>query len=127
MGIIVKDTIVLPSGLSATNTYAGFSANVIVITPVDSASSPTGKMYNVQAPYNIWLNNDARQANKDPLMIQQLNFQMGPQALTEGVYTIMYGQLCSQYTNYTNTDQPPAPAQAAPASSSSSPPPASSS
>lgn len=123
MGIIVHDTIALPSGLSATDTYAGFSANLIVIQPVDSAASPTGKMYNVQAPYNIWLNNDARQANKDPLMVQQLNFQMGPQALTTGVYQIMYSQLCAQYTNYTNTDTAPAPGSSsttAPAAASSS-------
>lgn len=118
MGIVIGDTITLPSGLTATGAYAGFSANLIVIQPVDSASSPTGKMYNVQAPYNIWLNNDARKANKDPLMIQQLNFQMGPEALTQGVYQIMYSQMCAQYTDYTNTDAPPAPVQPAPASPS---------
>lgn len=111
MGIIIHDELTLPSGLKVIDSYAGFASNLITVTPFDSAQSPTGKMYNIQAPYNIWVSNACRTAGNDPLMTKQLAFAMGPSVLMEGVYTILYGQLCSNYTNFTNTDTPP-PSQA---------------
>lgn len=105
MGVIVGDELTMPSGLKITNAYAGFSMNLISVTPVDDPTTPTGKAYIIQAPYNIWVSDATRRAGNDPLMVEQLSFRMGPEALTQGVYGLLYGQLCSRWTNYTNTDQ----------------------
>ncbi|KAK9816158.1 hypothetical protein WJX74_009811 [Apatococcus lobatus] len=109
MGILIHDEITLPSGLTVKEAYAGFSLNLITVTPVDDPASPTGKSYTIQAPYNIWVSDDARQAGKDPLMVQQLQFSMGPESLMSGVYVVLYTQMCKQYTSYTNTDIPAPP------------------
>ena len=108
MGIIIGDTITLPSGLTVQNAYAGFSSNLVTVTPTTDPSSPTGKSYVVQAPYNIWVSDEARQAGRDPLMVKQLQFKMGAESLNAGVYTVLYTQMCKAYTNFTNTDQLPA-------------------
>lgn len=126
MGIIIQDTITLASGLEVQKAYAGFANNLLTVTPVASASSSTGKLYNVQAPYCIWVSDDCRRAGNDPLVTRQLSFQVGPDELNDGVYALLYGQLCGQYTDVTNTDRPAGPAQQqastpAPSSSSSAP------
>ncbi len=108
MGVVIHDEITLPSGLKVKDSYAGFALNLISVTPTDDPSSPTGKAYLIQSPYNIWVSDETRKAGNDPLMVKQLAFKMGPESLTQGVYTVLYGQLCSQYTNYTNTDVLPA-------------------
>lgn len=113
MGVVVHDELTMPSGLKITNAYAGFSMNLISVTPVDDPASPTGKAYLIQAPYNIWVSDDTRRAGKDPLTVEQLSFRMGPEALTQGVYGLLYGQLCSRWTSYTNTDRQPAATQPA--------------
>ncbi|RYZ32618.1 MAG: hypothetical protein EOP01_00590, partial [Propionibacteriaceae bacterium] len=99
MGIVIGDELTMPSGLKITGAYAGFSMNLISVTPLDDPASPTGKAYLIQAPYNIWVSDATRQAGNDPLMVKQLAFKMGPDALTKGVYTVLYGQLCAQYTD----------------------------
>ena len=122
MGIIIHDEITLPSGLKVTDAYAGFASNSILVTPVNSDASPTGKVYVIQSPYNLWVSDECRQAGNDPLMTKQLSFTMGPDGLTKGVYSVLYAQMCRDYSNVTNMDAPPAPGAAAqqPASRSSS-------
>ena len=126
MGIIINDTITLPSGLQVTGAYAGFGLKSITVTPIDVAASPTGKMYVVNAPYNIWVSNETRMAGADPLMVQPLMFTMGPDALMTGVYGVLYSKMCAQYTSTTNTDTPN-PLTAAVAPTPSTPQPAASS
>ena len=120
MGILINDEIVLPSGLKVKGAYAGFASNSILVTPVKSDLSPTGKVYSVNAPYCIWVSDECRKGGSEPLMVKQLQFEMGPDALNKGVYAVLYSQMCKEFTDYTNMDaQPPAaPAPAAaPASS----------
>lgn len=117
MGIIINDEISLPSGLKLKGCYAGFSSNIITVTPYDSTDSPTGKMYTIQAPYNIWVNDDARKAGKDPLMVKLLQFTMGPQCLMSGVYSVLYGEMSKAYTDVTNTDVLPSQSHDQPAQS----------
>lgn len=122
MGIVIGDEIVLPSGLKVTNAYAGFASNSILVTPMADDTSPTGKVYNVQAPYNMWVSDECRKAGNDPLVTKQLSFTMGPDGLTKGVYSVLYAQMSRGYSNVTNMDAPPAPGAAAqqPAASGSS-------
>ena len=126
MGIQINDIITLPSGLKVQNAYAGFANNLLTVTPISSPTSPTGKLYNVQAPYCIWVNDECRKAGNDPLMIKQLAFTIGPDKLNEGVYGVLYGELCGRYQDVVNTDLQPQqqPSSSAPADQPSSSAPA---
>lgn len=118
MGVIIHDEITLSSGLKVTDAYAGFATNSILVTPIPSDASPTGKVYNVQAPFFIWVSDATRKAGNDPLMTKALSFEVGPEALTKGVYGVLYSKMCEGYRNCTNTDLAPA----TPAAADAAPP-----
>ncbi|KAK9816091.1 hypothetical protein WJX74_001875 [Apatococcus lobatus] len=114
MGVLVNDEIVLPSGLKLKGSYMGFATNNILVTQVVSETSPDGKMYRVQAPVNIWVDEGCRKAGSDPVTVKHQTFVVGADAIARGLYAMLYAEMCKDFTDYTNMDGPPPPAIATP-------------
>jgi hypothetical protein len=97
MGLIIKDTIMLDSGLQVTNAYANIGTEAITIRKHDSPPAhdpPTStKIYSAYARVHIWANKEiAAKKNNDHILksyIVSVQEEHG-ESFNENIYSLLY-------------------------------------
>ena len=116
MGLIIQDTLELPSGLSVTGAYATFAASPLT-TYAETAADGT-KVFTAAGSVSIFKDEASAQAGLDPVVVRRVQIPLQPDSV-HAIYAIMYGGLAALYQNTQNVDEPPMTSGASAASTAS--------
>ena len=95
MGFIVP-TVVLPeTGQVFNNAYASVTSNKIAIEKY--VNSPN---FYVSYTFHIWVDLDARIANKQPVASLTYSFTLYPHQLINNIYTMVYNDIKQRHPEY---------------------------
>ena len=108
MGILIENTITLDNGLTCANTYGSLGTSHIIIEKVeeiigsDGIGEPikqyTGN-YSVTCIGSIWSTKEMRDSSSIRLMNIPIHLEITESQLTGNMYSILYSNWKSKYTN----------------------------
>lgn len=96
MAILNHDNHTLSNGVVVSDTYICISNNTIRIQKISNG------LYQINASYQIYLNETAKNENKAPLNDLSISFNVPENSLNQNVYTLSYNEIKSIYPNYSD-------------------------
>lgn len=115
MGLIIQDTVTLPSGLEVAGTYASFGASpLITYTDVDAQGNKT---FTAAGNVSYYKDQASRDGGLDPVLEKRVVLPLDTGSV-QAVYNLFYAGLAANYQDTTNVqDDVPAAAVTTPSAS----------
>lgn len=96
MGLINHSEYILSNGISLYDTYICISSNAIRMSKIANGS------YSVDVGYLVYVNQLAKNDNKNPISNIGFNFSIVENDLTQNIYSLSYQQLKIMYPSYSD-------------------------
>jgi hypothetical protein len=115
MGLTINDTITLKNGMTVTGAYLSFNKQNIGLIPGPSARLVTPNVtsnianvydtaqYTACGMYKIWVNEDAKNSNCDPIQTGTVDYGISTEKTSTSLHGLLYEYIKTNiYTNTTD-------------------------
>lgn len=99
MGLIIHDTLVLPSGISITDSYASFRYSNMVVHCISPQSNTVSNAWQVQTTFSIWKDKNMSFIGAPPLDNRNITVELGPAEMEQPLFVPLYKALQSKFTS----------------------------
>lgn len=104
MGLLIHDTLELPSGLAITGAYATFG-NSPLTTYVETAADGS-KSFSAAGSVSLFKDQASQAAGLQPVQERRVQIALQPDSV-HAIYGIMYAALAASFQSVENIDEPP--------------------